>query len=266
MSLLNDLFAKPLEPGYEEVAARERAAGIDASATGRRRFSPILIVGAAALGLLLTIAALQVQNNADVVSSERQELIARIRAEDERVSRLQSSVESLETEISGLEASLLENSAAGRKLRADVAQLQARAGSIAVSGPGVVVTVDDAANPENFDSPDMATVQDIDLQQVVNGLWAAGAEAISINGQRITNLTAIRQVDNIVKINYRPTQSPFDVTAIGDARSLPSEFGDGTGGQWLRHFDLQFDVRSEESLEIPAGNTSLIYAQPGEAP
>jgi len=264
MSLLNDLFAKPLEPGYEEVAARERAAGVDTSAAGRRRFSPILIVGAAALGLLLTIAALQVQNNAAVVSSERQGLIDRIRAEDERVSRLQDNVESLESEISGLEASLLENSAAGRQLRAEVEQLQARAGSIAVTGPGVVITIDDA-DPESFDNPELAAVQDIDLQQVVNGLWAAGAEAISINGQRITSLTAIRQVDNIVKINYRPTQSPFEVTAIGDTRSLPSEFGDGPGGQWLRHFDLQFDVRSEESLEIPAGNTSLLHAQPGEA-
>ncbi|WP_129710976.1 DUF881 domain-containing protein [Haloactinopolyspora alba] len=265
MSLLNDLFAKPLEPGYEDVAARRRAAGEDPASVGQLRFSPALILGTVALGLLLTMAALQVRATADVVSAERQSLIERIHAEDDNVSRLQETVASLESEISGLEASLLENSAAGRQLRDEVRQLQARAGSMAVTGPGVVVTVDNAENPESYEDPNDALVQDIDLQQAVNGLWAAGAEAVSINGQRITALTAIRRVDNVMKINYRPTQAPYEITAIGDSRSLPSEFGDGTGASWLRYFSLPFDVQSAESLTVPAGSTSLIYAKPGEA-
>lgn len=268
MSLLNDLFAKPLDPGYEDAAARRRAAGEPSSRDGKLRFSPALVFGMLALGLLLTMAALQVRDTASVVSSERQGLIERIRSEDEHVSELQQTVASLESEINGLEDALLQNSTGGQLLREEVQQMQASTGGIAVTGPGVVVTVDDAEGQQNLDDPQLARVLDIDLQQVVNGLWAAGAEAISIDGQRITLLTAIRRVDNVIKINYRPTDPPFEVMAIGDSRSLPSRFGEGSGGQWLRHFQssngIQFDVRSEESLTIPAGNTPLDFAQPGE--
>lgn len=268
MSLLNDLFAKPLDPGYEEAAVRRREAGEPAAAASGPRFSPALIMGMLALGLLLTMAALQVRDTAGIVSSERQSLIERIRDEDDRLSALQQDVSGLEAEIRGLEDSLLQNSADGQAFRAEVQRLQASAGAIAVTGPGVVVTLDNAEGPENAEDPELSRVLAIDLQQVVNGLWSAGAEAVSVNGQRVTGLTAIRQVDNVVKINYRPTNPPFEIMAIGDSRSLPREFGDGSGGQWLRHVagnnGLRFDVRSEDSLTVPAGNTPLIYAQPGE--
>ncbi len=269
MSLLNDLFAKPLDPGYEEAAERARAAGDDAEEKDRFNVSPALIIGMAALGLLLTMAAIQVRDTAGAVSSEREDLIERINAEDEHVNELENSVNSLESEVSALESDLLEDSTAGSELREEVESLQAHAGSINVAGPGVVVTVDDAEDPDSFADPALAAVQDVDLQQVVNGLWAAGAEAVSINGQRITPLTAIRRVDNVMKINYRPTQPPFEISAAGDSASLPSVFGDGSGGQWLRYsaskYGLQFEVSAEESLSIPASNTSLTYANPGEA-
>lgn len=266
MSLLNDLFAHPLEPGYEELAARRKAAG-DSGPT-RFTVSPALMIGMLALGLLLTMAALHVRDTASVVSSERLELIDRIETEDQRVNQLQQTLATMESEISGLEDSLLQNSAAGQLLRDQVARLQAEAGSIAVSGPAVVVTLDNAIEHESADEPQLARVLDIDVQQVVNGLWAAGAEAISINGQRITTLTAIRSADNVIKVNYRPMAAPFEIVAVGDSTSLPGRFGDGSGGQWLRHVasndGLRFSIRSEDSLTIPAGNTPLIYAQPGE--
>jgi uncharacterized protein YlxW (UPF0749 family) len=224
--------------------------------------------GMMALGLLLTMAALQVRNTASVVSSERQGLIERIHSEDAHVSQLQNTTASLESDISGLEDDLLRNSTSGQRLREEVQELQATSGAIAVTGPGAVVTVDDAAGQQGDEQSDKSRVLDIDLQQVINGLWAAGAEAISINGQRITGLTAIRQVNNVMKINYRPTNPPFEITAVGDSRSLPHRFGEGTGGQWLRYIasnhGIRFDVRSEDSLTIPAGNTPLVYAQPGE--
>ncbi|TDE12226.1 DUF881 domain-containing protein [Jiangella asiatica] len=281
MSLLNDLFAKPLEPGYEEAAARDRAAGKHPGGNGPGgtssgvrprppvRFSPALALGMVALGLLVTAAVLQVRDTANVVSSERQGLIEQIYAEDERVSQLQGDINALESEINSLEETLLQDSTTGQQVREEVEGLQASAGAIAVTGPGVVVTVDDADEAESADEPGLARVLDVDLRQVVNGLWAAGAEAVSINGERITGLTAIRSAEGIVQINYRPMAAPYEIQAIGDPEALPGRFGDGSGGQWLRSAasqnGLQFSVRREDSLTLSAGNTPLTYATPGGA-
>lgn len=265
MSLLNDLFAKPLEPGYEDAAARRRAAG-EKPTSERTWRSPALALGLVALGLLLTMAVVEVRNTASVVSSERQGLIEQIHNEDARVSRLQDDVTALESEIGELEDSLLQNSATGQQMREEVESLQATTGAIAVTGPGVVVTVDNAEEGNAEDGTDR--VLDVDLQQVVNGLWAAGAEAISINGQRITPLTAIRQAQDIIQINYRPMNAPYEVSALGDSRSLGSDFANGVGGRWLREIagtsGIDYDVSSRDSLTLPAGNTPLSYASPEE--
>ncbi len=265
MSLLNDLFAKPLDPGYEEAAARSRAAG-ERPTSKRTWRSPALAIGLVALGLLLTMSVLQVRNTASVVSSERQGLIEQIHNEDARVSRLQDEVSSLESEIGRLESDLLQNSAAGQQTREEVESLQATTGAIAVTGPGVVVTVDNAEEQSAENGTDR--VLDLDLRQVVNGLWAAGAEAVAINGQRITPLTAIRSAQDVIQINYRPMNAPYEVSAIGDPRSLARDFGDGSGGVWLREVasksGIRYDVDSDESLTLPAGNTPLTIAIPGE--
>jgi uncharacterized protein YlxW (UPF0749 family) len=267
MSLLNDIFAKPLEPGYEDVAARRRAAGEKPTPKGTWR-SPALALGLVALGLLLTMAVVQVRNTASVVSSERQGLIEQIHGEDARVSRLQGEVTALESEIGDLEDDLLQNSATGQQMREDVESLQALTGAIAVTGPGIVVTVE---NPEDqsVDDPEaIRRVLDLDLRQVVNGLWAAGAEAVSINGQRITALTAIRGAQGSIQINYRPMNAPYEVTAIGDERTLGRDFADGIGGEWLRTIyssqDIRYDISADDSLTLPAGNVPLSHATPGE--
>jgi uncharacterized protein YlxW (UPF0749 family) len=267
MSLLNDIFAKPLEPGYEDAAARRRAAGEKPTPKGTWR-SPALALGLVALGLLLTMAVVQVRNTASVVSSERQGLIEQIHGEDARVSRLQGEVTALESEIGDLEDDLLQNSATGQQMREDVESLQALTGAIAVTGPGIVVTLE---NPEDqsVDDPDaVRQVLDLDLRQVVNGLWEAGAEAVSINGQRITALTAIRGAQGSIQINYRPMNAPYEVTAIGDERTLAGDFADGSGGQWLRIVagteDIDYRIDSSDSLTLPAGNVPLSYATQGE--
>ena len=91
------------------------------------------------------------------------------------------------------------------------------AGTGAVGGPGLRVTVEDApvtrADPEAAD-PDLR-VQDVDLQVVVNGLWAAGAEAVAVNGQRLTALTAIRTAGSAILVDLAPLSSPYVVEAVG---------------------------------------------------
>ena len=65
---------------------------------------------------------------------------------------------------------------------------------------------------------------DIDLQILVNGLWESGAEAISINGHRLSNLTAIRGAGDAITVDYRSLTRPYQIEAIGDPRTLPASF------------------------------------------
>jgi uncharacterized protein YlxW (UPF0749 family) len=126
------------------------------------------------------------------------------------------------------------------------------------------VTVQDA--PEGSVT-DGGRVLDLDLQQVVNGLWQAGAEAVAVNGQRVGPLTAIRSAEQVVLVNYNPVTSPYVVSAIGDPRTLPAAFLRSDGGQWLQAVQvsdgLQFSIEGvSEPMDLPAQPVgTLRYAQ-----
>ncbi|WP_162448999.1 DUF881 domain-containing protein [Phytoactinopolyspora mesophila] len=267
MSLLNNIFAQPLDPGYQQAAARREKSG---DPGGGSRFSLALVVGMLALGLLLAMAILQAQGTASVISAEREGLIERIRVQEEQVERLSESMDSLQSEISDLEDTLLRQSATGQQLRDRLQLLRSAAGTMPVSGPGVAVVLDDAEDVEAAENPQLARVLDVDLQLVVNGLWTAGAEAISINGQRLTALSGIRGANNMIHVNHQPLKPPYAVWAIGDSRTLPSRFSENIGGESLRvaaSHGVRYAVRAEEALDLPAANPSLAYAEsPEEVP
>lgn len=264
MSLLNELFTQPLEPGYEQAAARRRQAD---DAAEPRRTSVALVLGMLTLGLLFAVALLQAQNSATFVSAEREGLIERIESAKEQSVRLRETRAELQSETTELEDTYLQSTASGQQLRNRLQQLSGAAGTIPVSGPGVAVVLND---PESVDSSDDSEprVIDWDVRLVVNGLWAAGAEAISINGERLTALSAIRMANGITHVNQQPLNAPFVVSAVGDSQSLPAEFSDGPTGVHLRwlatEYGIRYTVRLEESLELPAANPDLLYARNAE--
>ena len=266
MSLITDLFANALDEGYAEAAARQRAAGGPEPSGTRRRMSPALMAGLLGLGLLLTTAVLQVRADAGIVSAERESLVERIGLATGHADALEQTVADLERDILGIETRQLDNAAVSSELRESMATMRSAAGTGAVQGPGVVVEVDDAENGGG--SGAVTSVLDIDLQQVVNGLWAAGAEAVSVNGQRVTAMTAIRSANDVILVNFRPLEPPYEVRAVGDSRTLGSRFLEGPGGQWLLDASstagIQFDIRNVDSLTLPAARAVLRLAQPEE--
>jgi uncharacterized protein YlxW (UPF0749 family) len=102
-------------------------------------------------------------------------------------------------------------------------------------------------------------VRDGDLQLVVNALWAAGAEAIGINGQRLGPTTAIRFAGEAVLVDFRPVTNPYLVTAIGDPGSLRSRFLQSPQVADLavisESFGLRFEFAQEDELSLPAGSS-----------
>jgi uncharacterized protein YlxW (UPF0749 family) len=157
----------------------------------------------------------------------------------------------------------------------DVAQrLSLHAGATPVSGPGVVVTLDDAsrareplAGDPRADQGQDDRVVDLDVQIAVNGLWASGAEAIAVNGQRLTSLSAIRWAGGAILVGFRPLEPPYRISAVGDPATLRTRLAASSAGGYLAYVQenigLRVSIEGAGNLDLPgAGPLSLRYAEP----
>lgn len=144
------------------------------------------------------------------------------------------------------------------------------AGATPVEGPGVKLVVDDAKDTdqggggprESTGFADTGRVRDRDMQRVVNGLWESGAEAIAINGQRLTALSAIRAAGDAILVDNRPLVPPYTVLAVGDGKKLVTAFQDSADGQYLQALKESFDIRTSISdqaeVRLPAAPSLIV--------
>lgn len=240
MQLLNQILEETVDPGYASAASGGRQ---------RSRLAPVTL---ALVGLLagVMIGASAMHNSR--VSQSNQEvraaLINRIEALDDELTAQRSELNSLESEVDRLRA---EAGTEGSATTARIAELAPVAGAAAVVGPGIRVTISDAP----AGGPDSLVI-DQDVRQVVNGLWQAGAEAITINGHRLSARTAIRQAGGAITVDYRSLIAPYEINAIGDPRTMASRFSASDGGAWLAYlqnnFGISFQVTSVDELHLDA--------------
>lgn len=264
MTLLTEVMERPLDPGYAAAAAERearRASGAAASGAGvARRRLPITLVLAVGVGVLLIAAVLDLRlpgTTTDARTVLLQEIEERTAEADDTARR----VADLRAEVEQARAQALSGDDAG--VLAVVQRLALHAGEVPVSGPGIVVTLDDASTARDplsgdprEDGEQSERVMDLDLQIVVNGLWAAGAEAIAVNGQRLTSLSAIRGAGSAILVGFRPVAPPYRVQAIGDPRTLQTRFAASAAGGYLAFVEENVGLRvsTEEAavLDLPA--------------
>ncbi|HEX9683714.1 MAG TPA: DUF881 domain-containing protein [Acidimicrobiales bacterium] len=131
---------------------------------------------------------------------------------------------------------------------------RALAGGTALRGDGVVVVLDDAA--EIPDDPAVAAahrIVDRDILDVVNALFASGADAVAVNGSRVVATTPIRNAGRVVTVNFRPLSPPFEIIAIGArAGALESTSAWLQLRDWAGLFNLGVTARTARDLEVPA--------------
>jgi uncharacterized protein YlxW (UPF0749 family) len=263
MTLLTEVMTRPLDPGYAAAAERRRAQG-EASGSGARGRSAAALLALVAVGALLTTAWLQTRVTRPAGVLAREQLAAEIQRQDAAAGQLQRQNAALIAQIEEERTRQLQLSAQGG-LADEVANLALVTGAKAVSGPGLVVSVNDAeavgqpadgSDPRSQQNQDDGRVLDQDLQLVVNGLWEAGAEAVSINGQRLTAMSAIRSAGQAILVDYRPLSPPYQISAIGAPSSLQTRFMSGTGGRDLQYlkdnFGVRFDITTSSKLVLPA--------------
>ncbi|GGQ31819.1 uncharacterized protein YlxW (UPF0749 family) [Actinomadura coerulea] len=271
MSLLADLFAgRRLDPGYAEAAARRAASGGAGSRPGRLRGAGVPLV-LALTGALAAVAGVEVHRSEPVAAERHSGLVDQIHARTSEADALQHRLDRLRADTERRRAGALARSAEGRRVRREVAAAGAAAAAVPVEGEGLVVTLDDAPRGARG-APGRAAdarVYDQDLQVLVNGLWAAGARAIGVNGRRLTPTTAIRAAGEAIMVDYRPLGGPYEVTALGDPGRLRAAFAGSPADRRLAalrdRFGIRYGTRRSDEVRLPAGGAArLRYAVPGE--
>lgn len=259
MGLLEYVSTHALDEDYA-FASRRRE-----SAPGRRRRrSRLGSWGAAALAAfsgLVVLAAMQTSQGAAADAENRAGLADQVAAQRERLAQQRERLAELEAQTRQLQDSQLAGDGSASELREEVESLGLLTGALPVRGPGVQVVADDAP----ASTSDRTRVLDSDLQRLANGFWSAGAEAISINGQRLTNLSTIRFAGDAITVNARSLSPPFTLRVIGDPDTLPARFAETASGQaWLdlqRQLGIQLTITPRDELTLPASRTSLRFAE-----
>ncbi len=263
MPLLTLVTREAVDEDYVQAARRRATAG-DARTPAHR--TPLLgaVVVTVLFGLLIALAAVQTARNADVEEASRDALLERIDQRQQEVRTLRERLKALRAQTDSLSSTSARVQRQLAQATVDLRTLQLSTGFVAVQGPGLRVTVSD-----NPDGDADGRVRATDLRLLVNGLWRAGAEAIAVNGRRLSTISAIVNSNVSVQVNRAPLTPPYVISAIGPS-DLDSRLRATTSGADFQALAEQFgfvvDRHNEPELLLPSAPESqlaLRYAGQG---
>jgi uncharacterized protein YlxW (UPF0749 family) len=265
LGLLPYLTAHALDEDYARVAARHERATTERQA--RRTIGLPGAVAMAVFAVLIVTAAVQTSQSSANQERERRQLIDQVKARKASIVADRRTATKLRAENGRLDSAHRHNNEVSVGVLAELNLLELRSGTSPVHGPGVEIVVDDAKDAAS----DRNRVQYIDLQKLVNGLWRAGAEAISINGERLTSLSPIRNAGDAITVNFNKLNRPYRILAIGNTKTLPLTFANTTSGrEWSdlqRQLGLRFTMRTRHSMQLPAAVApTLRFADTSQTP
>lgn len=257
--VLMALIRDPLDPGYAVAAAR-RGAGGSGAERGQRVMAA---AGSFVIGIVLVVAYSHEHRGAPRRAALHGELVSQVQQAEQLNDDLEARAQKLAEDVRKARDAA---NPGGPDAAAALADLEVSAGALAVTGPGLSVSLADSSTPRSDPtgggrsgvpgSYPTGLIGDRELRSVVNTLWAGGAEAMAINGVRLTVTSAIRFAGEVVLVDFRPITSPYRVEAVGDPEGLAVTFADSEVASALRTLDavgqLDFDFSSEPRLDLPA--------------
>ncbi|RBY78760.1 DUF881 domain-containing protein [Geodermatophilus sp. TF02-6] len=265
-SLLDQVLAETLDPAYER-RARARAAAGAAPAPFRRRGGQVAVALVTAVaGVLAAVTYGGAAAGAQGREQVRAALVGDVETESATTDALAADLERLRADVAATRDDALASSAVGQRALDELADAELAAAVAPVSGPGLLVTLADAEPDADADpvggageADPRGLVRDGDLQLVVNALWAAGAEAVGVNGQQLGPTSAIRFAGEAVLVDFRPVTNPYLVSAVGDPETLRSRFlaspEVGALAVISKTYRLRFEFAQEDELSLPAGSS-----------
>ena len=232
----------------------------------RRPLARALTVAVCAFaGLMIIISATHAQGT-DLRPGRNTDLVSLVQSQSRHNTELTRRLAALRLEVDGLAARGSEQS----DRTPELSRQAGRVGLTPVSGPAVTVTLDDAPSSvaANGIEPDLLVVHQQDIQAVVNAFWSGGAEAMTIQGQRVISTTAVKCVGNTVVLHGIPYGPPYRISAIGDQAQLHAALAESEPiqiyQQYVESYGLVFREKSEPNVRFPGheGSLDLVHAAP----
>ncbi|GAA4424862.1 DUF881 domain-containing protein [Georgenia halophila] len=252
MSLLRNLLENPLDGGYRSVAEHRPA--------GPPRRVPwwhkaLVVVVSIAIGMGLVWAAEELRAPQDGSVPARSLLVEQIRERTTEGNELAAENARYAAQMAAIERAGL--ALVDDDLAAELKRLAVPSGTVAVSGSGIVVRLTDSpAAQQGLPNTEEERVTDVDLQVLVNSLWASGAEAIAVNDRRLGSTTAIRRAGQAILINLYPVMSPYEVEVIGDPSELQTGLARSPASSHLSvlqsTYNITVEIEAVEELEMAA--------------
>ena len=253
---------------------RPTTADPDAPPTPPRR-SLVWRLATPMVGLLvgaLFVVSAHSSEGTDLRPGRYTDLASLVRGDAARVETLRQRVADLNAQVGQLSSSV--DSKQVTRFRRQASRMKAPAGLMPAVGPGVTVTLSDAPQgtdadtPDTVDNPNLLLVHQQDIQAVVNAMWKGGAEAVTIQGQRVVSTTGIRCIGNSVQLQGVPYSQPYVISAVGDPTALQTAITDDDYLQVYREdadnpdINVGWDESVESRITAPAydGLVGLQYA------
>jgi uncharacterized protein YlxW (UPF0749 family) len=274
--LLVDLALNPLDPGYAAAAERKKSAPqppgwIDKAAVA---------IGCMLIGFMLVVAYVHTHRSAPETAKVHDGLVRRVKSAEHDASALEKEAQRLNAQVNDVrDAALPGSGGLGEQLN----RSQLLAGEVPVTGPGLQITLSEPAPATTSPTGGRGgsgsitsghILSDRDVRSVVNELWTDGAEAISVNGIRLTPTSAVRLAGEAVLVGDRddphPITSPYVIRAIGNADDLATSFAssavasryqtlisaEGIGFSFSEHAKLSLPATAIAAPRFARGPTS----------
>ncbi len=228
----------------------------------------IIVILCFLLGLMLASQFKSIDNaGGGIISLQRaQELTSELKSIKEERNALYEEIEILRQKIIEYEESAAETGKFADALKKELERVRIIAGITDIEGPGITVTLNDSKVPNQVgEDPNLFLIHADDLLKTINELFSAGAEAVSINEQRVISTTEIRCVGTTISINNVKFAPPYIINAIGDPETLEASLK-MRGGivDTLNAWGIELSIKKHEKITIPGykGSIKFEYAIP----
>lgn len=217
------------------------------------------------LGIMISMQFKTVKKQqVTVVQKQRNdELALELKRVLDEKSALETRLLEYEKRIFDFEEASAATSSTAKLIKEELENARVAAGLSDVEGAGVIVTLNDNAagvGQAGSTDPNVFLIHDEDILAVINELNAAGAEAISLNDQRIVASTAIRCVGPVVSINDTRVAAPFIIHAIGDPDALEAALKlPGGVIDYLSPWGIQISIKKSNKITVPKYGQTLQF-------
>jgi uncharacterized protein YlxW (UPF0749 family) len=249
--------------------------GAEAAAARRRRIvwrvgTPLVVLLS---GALFAVSAANSEGT-DLRPGRYTDLASLVDTEAKQYEELQDRVDSLNQDVAVLTEQV--NDAGVRRYQREIAEFRDPAGLEPREGPGVIVKLSDAPEDVIEQAADdgldlnLHVVHQQDVLAVVNAMWAGGATAITIEGQRVITTTGFKCEGNAIQLQGVPYPQPFDIEAVGDPEAIQAALDADPAVAGYREdaedprIQIGWELEVEDHVEAPAyaGLLDVKYAEP----